>query len=93
MLKEHYFKIGILILGIAFLVIYYGSTNNMRYQHLGNDSYYELFDTKTGIFFKEGDSYNPKTGHSKYSKKSRPVPAATEEAVPAAEPAPEAVEE
>jgi hypothetical protein len=46
------FKIGILVIGVVFLIIYYWSSQNGRFQKLsGDESYVVVLDTQKGIFY------------------------------------------
>lgn len=57
---DRIFKIGLLFLGICFLILYYSNSQNGRYKYLDkNATYYDnqkfgIFDTKEGkIYFLE----------------------------------------
>jgi len=45
------FKVGLLVLGLLFIGIYYFSSQNGRYQYIQDESFrtFTAFDTKTGI--------------------------------------------
>jgi hypothetical protein len=55
------FKIGILVIGIVFLMIYYWSSQNGRFHEINN----EIIDTQTGIIYSYDKGFlsvNFKTG-------------------------------
>lgn len=72
MIKDHYFKICILILGIIFLVIYYFNTQNGHYQR-GLEDRNSILDTRTGVYYVfDGEtvmSLDPRTGKYIYDGK------------------------
>ena len=48
------FKMGILVIGVVFLMIYYWSSQNGRFQKLSTgDSEVIVLDTRTGIFYED----------------------------------------
>ena len=50
------FKIGILVIGVVFLMIYYWSSQNGRFQKFSTDeSEVIVLDTQTGIIYAHGD--------------------------------------
>ena len=48
------FKFGILLIGVVFLVVYYWSSQNGRFQKFSTDEI-DIFilDTRTGIFYED----------------------------------------
>jgi hypothetical protein len=56
---DKYFKIGLLLIGLAFLVVYYFNSQNGRFQGLAADAQtwgYQLLDTRTGtVYHQKGD--------------------------------------
>ena len=84
-------KIGILLIGVVFLMIYYWSSQNGRFHEI-NDGF---IDTQTGIIYSYGKGFlsvNIKTGKiEKYDrqiidKRKLDLPAAPAVAVPPAAP-------
>ena len=57
------FKIGLLLIGVAFLVVYYFHSQNGRFYHL---STYAIMDTRSGVIYHGGvgefQSVNPTNG-------------------------------
>ena len=47
--RDLIFKIGLLLLGIIFLVIYWGNSQNGRYQYISEGTYIRIFDKQLGI--------------------------------------------
>jgi len=45
------FKMGLLILGFMFVVVYFLSSHNGRYQHTQTETNVVVFDTRTGISY------------------------------------------
>jgi hypothetical protein len=50
---DRFFKVGLLILGVAFLVIYFVNSQVNRYQYLERG--YRIFDTRSGMIYKSND--------------------------------------
>jgi len=49
--SDFIFKMGLLILGFMFVVVYFLSSQNGRYQHNDTEANVVVFDTRTGISY------------------------------------------
>ena len=49
--SDFIFKMGLLVLGFMFVVVYFLSSQNGRYQHTQTETNVVVFDTRTGISY------------------------------------------
>lgn len=50
-IMDRLFKVGLLILGLAFLLLYYNNSQNQRYVQAGGPDDIVVLDTRTGKLF------------------------------------------
>ena len=57
------FKMGLLIIGVGFIAVYFLSSQNGRYQYLKGEKSETVFDTHTGIIHLTGGADGKRFGH------------------------------
>jgi hypothetical protein len=83
-MTEKVFKVGLIALGVVFLVFYYFHSQNGRYQHIKNEDIgfsnvdYAILDTREGTIYMYSLSHqtwvalHPRRGMKKYYKETGP---------------------